>query len=316
MTAPPPHPDASPAPAGSIRAVYLIERTATLALLAAVCLAASGRNFWPMAVLALAALAAARLAAPLWVWAVVGRGGRGPVADALRQDAVESLVLALAVLPGAWPVGALALAGLFALATWAEGRLRPPPSETSAAGLDAATRRMAAEAGVDPDRIVVDPRASVPARLVRCGGKSWILLSPRVVEACTPAEQAVVVAHELGHAAGGDLAWTAAAKVALIAAAALGAGAVGFFTPKAGAVSVAAAVTTLAVLETAGVIALAAMLRATERRAHRWALRTVGDPATFAAAMRKLHALGGASDGRALADVLALAGGHYNGTVL
>ncbi|MFW6146746.1 MAG: hypothetical protein ACOC7R_05370, partial [Planctomycetota bacterium] len=119
-----------------------------------------------------------------------------------------------------------------------------------------------------------------------------------------------------------DLWRTAVTKVALVAGAVAAAATVAALGRRLGAgpaAAVAAAVLALGLLETAGAVALAALLRTAERRAHRWALRAVGDAELFADAMRKLHGLSAAAgrtdvpasalaDHPSLADVLALAG--------
>ena len=324
------HPDTSSATGRSARTLYLIERIVTLALLVVVTWAAPGRSIVLMTAVALGALVVMRLASPLWVRAVHARPARRAVTRAMAADAAESLLLAVIAMALALrPLAGLGLAGTVAAAWWIaawRGRTAAP-FEAADVHVTGDAAQIAADHGFDPDRIVVDRRAVVPARLVRWGGEPFIILSPRVVDICTPAEQAVVVAHELGHAAHHDLRWTVVARTALISAAVLLAGGVGFLGRRGGldkATAVAVSILALGVLEVVAVVALAAMNRATERRAHRWALAAVGDGDTFAAAMRKVHALSDPSAGPghptaplaeqpSLADVLALANPRRRG---
>lgn len=110
-------------------------------------------------------------------------------------------VAAAALLLGApAPTVPALVAGLAALSWWACGRA--PPAEPAPESIAAEARALAAEMGAPPPRFVrMHPGWFAAA--VRAGASYGLLLGREVREN----ERRAVLAHEIAHAASGDLAW-------------------------------------------------------------------------------------------------------------
>ena len=319
MKKPPTRNECSADAADPVRA-FVIERFATLATLAALMLAAEPVGVWlqakagsmstvVMAVVGIGGLLGARLTGRWWVPALLNGRHVRLIAPLTWVGASVLATVFYAFSGRPLVLAAAAVAAIVAAAT-AWRRRGSLSMHGDQAQLPCSVASLLDRCNFDARRVRIAPdRLDEAASLVRPGGEAWIELSPDVVQSFSDRQLAVVIAHELGHAAQREgLASTLTALVELTAEAA--AAAVVLAAAGAGREDmlymIPSAVAAVALAETVQLPVAAWLSRRQERRANRFALRTTGDAEAFVSAMRKVHQrLGSPPEPRGLTKLLA-----------